>query len=193
MRDIIETLKFYGFFEAAPLSLIAVLIYSLARTAYLKAGNHPRARVSEEIARGLLVWYLITLVVVVWFIYLPELLFGKISVGDFCEMTFFHGEYASNGRFEKLLRGDFSVFSDGEFCANIALFVPYGILLPTAFRRLKWWAVDLAALGTTLVIEIIQPFFGRSCDLDDIIANTLGAAVGCAAAKLVITLANRKE
>ena len=34
------------------------------------------------------------------------------------------------------------------------------------------------ALLTTLVIEIVQPFLGRSFDVDDLICNLLGAFLG---------------
>ena len=193
MRDFLGALKFYGIFDAVPLALAATAIYAVIRIVYLKAGKHPRADVFAETARGLLVWYLTTLVVVVWFTELPRLIFGNLSLADFSAQTFFFGEYANNGRFLSILSGRWSALRDAELLSNIELFVPYGILLPIAFRRLKWWAVDLIALGTTAVIELIQPFLGRSCDVDDIIANTLGAAVGCALAKLVIAIATRTK
>ena len=193
MRDILGALKFYGIFDAVPLALAATAIYAAVRIVYLKAGKHPRADVFAETARGLLVWYLTTLIVVVWFPELPRLVFGKMPLADFSAQTFFFGEYANSGRFLSIFSGRFSALQDAELLSNIELFVPYGILLPTAFRRLRWWAVDLIALGTTTVIELVQPFVGRSCDVDDIIANTLGAVVGCALAKLVITIASRKR
>lgn len=193
MGDFFGALKFYGIFDAIPLALAATAIYAVIRIVYLKAGKHPRADVFAETARGLLVWYLTTLVVVVWFPELPRLIFGNLSLADFSAQTFFFGEYANNGRFLSILSGRFSALQDAELLSNIELFVPYGILLPTAFRRLRWWAVDLIALGTTLTVELVQPFVGRSFDVDDIIANTLGAVIGCALAKLVITIASRKR
>ena len=190
MRDFFGSLKFYGIFDAVPLALAATVIYAVVRIINLKAGKHQRAGVPAEIARGLLVWYLMTLVVVVWFSELPRLVFGKITFAVFAESTFFWGEFANSGRFLSIFSGQFSFLRDAELLANIELFVPYGLLLPVAFRRLKWWAADLIALGTTLIIELIQPFVGRSFDVDDIIANTLGAVIGCGVAKLGIALAS---
>ena len=191
MRDIFGTLKFYGIFDAIPLALAATVIYAVIRIVYLKAGKHRRADIFSETARGLLVWYLTTLVVVVWFPELPRLIFGNLSLADFAAQTFFFGEYANSGRFLSIFSGRLSALRDAELLSNIALFVPYGILLPVAFRRLKWWASDLIALGTTVVIELIQPCLGRSCDVDDIIANALGAVIGCLFSKLVITITVR--
>lgn len=189
MKRVFEILGYYGIFDAVPLAFAAAVIYAAVRAAYLNTGKRPSAGVCAEAARGLLVWYLVSLIVVVWFPYLPKLVFGGVTPAEFAERTFFRGEYTSNDRFLKILHGRFSALRDFELLANIALFVPYGILLPTAFRRLKWWAVDLIALGTTVIIEIIQPFFGRSCDVDDVIANTIGAVIGCVAAKLFIVTA----
>lgn len=193
MGRFLVLLRVYGVLDALPLSAIGTAVYSAARFAYLKLSGKPRERVSVEVARGLLVWYLVTLVIVVWLPDLPGLLFGRMSAGDFAAHTFFFGSYVSNGRFWELLRGDIYVLRDHELSANIALFVPYGLLLPVAFRKLRWWAADLIALGTTLCVELLQPFVGRVCDVDDIIANTLGAVLGCAATKLVLTLCRRRS
>ncbi len=189
MRDVIEVLSVYGVLPAAPLALAATALYTAARFVYLRAAKKPRSGVVTETARGMLVWYLVTLVVVVWLTDLPALLFGRITAAQFAELTFFRGNYTNNERFWELVHGRFYPYRDwGEFVANIVLFMPFGALLPLAFRRLRWWAVDLIGLGTTLVIELVQPFVGRTCDLDDIAANTLGAVIGCAIAKLVMSL-----
>lgn len=188
MEILIELLSVYGILQAVPLAFAVTALYAAARFIYLRAAKQPRASVVTETARGMLVWYLVTLVVVVWLTDLPALLFGKITAQQFAELTFFRGYYANNERFWELVHGRFYPYRDwGEFVANIVLFVPFGMLLPAAFR-LRWWAVDLIGLGTTLVIELVQPFVGRTCDLDDIAANTLGAVIGCAAAKLVMSL-----
>ena len=186
MSWLYHTLKDYGLFAAVPIAAAAAAIYAVVRVTYLKASHKPRAAMSAEVARGLLVWYLVILIVLVWLPELPRLLFGKITLEEFAALTFLPGEYGNNGRFLLLLGGDFSVLRDEELIGNIVLFVPYGALLAVSFRRLRWWAVGLIGLGTTLLIELVQPLLERSCDLDDIIANTLGTLVGYAAAKLTL-------
>lgn len=176
-----------------PIAAAATAIYAVIRAGYLKISRRPRAAVSAEIARGLLVWYLVTLIVLVWLPKLPKLLYGNLTLEEFAALTFRPGEYGNNGRFLLLLRGDFSVLRDDELIGNIVLFVPYGALLAAAFRKLRWWAVDLIGLGTTLLIELVQPFLERSCDIDDIIANTLGTVIGCAAAKVFIAATERRR
>lgn len=62
---------------------------------------------------------------------------------------------------------------------NLLLFVPFGFLLPLL------WPDKNECVGTlfsgfilSVFIEACQLFVGRSCDVDDLILNTLGAFVG---------------
>lgn len=185
MSRVLNVLSAYGLFRSMPIAAGAAAVYALIRFAYLKLSRKPRDAVSAEIARGLLVWYLVTLIVLVWLPELPLLIFGRITPGEFAAMTFRPGDFAFNRRFSALFGGDFSVLRDEELIGNIVMFIPYGALLAAAFRGLRWWAVDLIGLGTTLIIELVQPFLYRSFDLDDIIANTLGTVIGCLAVRLI--------
>lgn len=66
-----------------------------------------------------------------------------------------------------------------EFVANIALFVPLGVLGILLFGRQRWWLVLLAGVVLTGGIEAAQ--FGipnRVPDVRDLLANTLGTALG---------------
>ena len=63
---------------------------------------------------------------------------------------------------------------------NIAMLVPAGILFPLVFTKLdRWYKVLAAGAGLSLFIEISQLVFRRgAADIDDLITNTLGCAVG---------------
>ena len=66
-----------------------------------------------------------------------------------------------------------------QLVLNILMFVPFGLLLPMVFPRLRaCWKTLLAALGITVLIEVLQYFTGRSADIDDVIMNVLGAVMG---------------
>ena len=66
-----------------------------------------------------------------------------------------------------------------EFTANIAMFVPFGVFVRVAFARLPWWAVLALGFATTVTIELIQSTLpSRYSTVSDVIANTLGTAVG---------------
>lgn len=67
-----------------------------------------------------------------------------------------------------------------EFAANIALFVPFGIILTLRLhRRLWWWTVPIAA-GVSGLVELAQGIFlpQRFASLVDVAANTSGAFMG---------------
>lgn len=61
---------------------------------------------------------------------------------------------------------------------NILMFVPMGMLLPIVLRKNGFFEVARFSAISILVIETIQPFIGRSFDVDDIIYNAVGVAVG---------------
>ncbi len=63
---------------------------------------------------------------------------------------------------------------------NAALFLPSGIVLPLVYPKLdRFWKVLAAGAGLSLSIELLQlPFAARTTDIDDLIFNTLGVAVG---------------
>ena len=71
---------------------------------------------------------------------------------------------------------------------NVAMFIPSGIILPVLYPRLRSFCRTAAAgAGISLCIELLQlPFFDRATDIDDLILNTAGCAVGyliCAAVR----------
>lgn len=70
-------------------------------------------------------------------------------------------------------------YSGVEFTANVAMFVPMGILFTLRFGLRRWWAALLVGIGATCLIEGIQLFLpARFSDVRDLIANTLGALIG---------------
>lgn len=68
---------------------------------------------------------------------------------------------------------------------NIVLFVPMGFFL-TRFSRLPSWVAVAVCCATSICIEVAQltgifhlyPCAYRICDVDDVITNTLGGAIG---------------
>lgn len=63
---------------------------------------------------------------------------------------------------------------------NVAMFIPVGVVWPICFKKLDNIKKAIAAgAGFSLFIEITQlPFFERCSDIDDIILNTTGFAIG---------------
>lgn len=184
----------YNIESAAFCAVIAAVVYIPVRAVWLKARRRSRKPMLAETANALLAGYFAALVNIVWF-----------PVFEFLEMLFTDpaaladmprsGYYARNFEVLRCLFVEFDpllLLHDFEIRANIALFVPLGFLLPIAFKRLKWWQVDLICLGTTCIVELVQPLFGRAGDLDDVITNALGGVIGCALAKMVSSVFRKK-
>ena len=68
----------------------------------------------------------------------------------------------------------------GNVVGNMAMLIPSGFVLPVVYRKLDcFWKVVAAGALISLCIEILQlPFPSRASDVDDLILNTLGVAVG---------------
>lgn len=75
-------------------------------------------------------------------------------------------------------------FSDPEYSKvgyvlNVIMLMPFGFLAPTLFRdKRKLWKTALAGALFSILIEGSQLLNYRSTDVDDVILNTLGAAIG---------------
>jgi VanZ family protein len=67
-----------------------------------------------------------------------------------------------------------------EFLANVALFVPFGLLFAASIPRWSSWAIIGAGLVASVAIELVQLGIpSRVSTVSDVIANTAGTAIGC--------------
>ena len=76
---------------------------------------------------------------------------------------------------------------------NISLFIPTGIIMPILYKRLdRFWKVLLAGAGLSFGIEMIQLLFpGSVTDIDDLILNAAGVAIGYGIYKLAVRFRGR--
>lgn len=81
-------------------------------------------------------------------------------------------------------------YSVVEFTANIALFVPVGLLVVAYFGIERWWLGFAAGFAASATIEFGQLIFlaERFPSIADVVANTTGAILGTVLALLVLTL-----
>ena len=70
---------------------------------------------------------------------------------------------------------------------NVVMFVPLGLLPPLLWCR---WRKVIPGIGfgrlCSVAIEVVQPLVGRSRDIDDVILNTLGCALGYLLGRLLL-------
>ena len=72
-----------------------------------------------------------------------------------------------------------------EVAANVAMFVPLGLLV-VAWRG-PWWLALVLGVTVSSAIELTQLWFlpTRVADVGDVVANTLGAVIGLGLGKLL--------
>lgn len=85
-----------------------------------------------------------------------------------------------SGQMNELGASDRAQGSGLEFAANIALFVPFGLLLALVLPRQRWWLAVLGGLAVSSLAELVQEVFlpGRSGTVSDVVANTAGTVIG---------------
>ena len=74
---------------------------------------------------------------------------------------------------------------DSENLFNLLMFLPFGFHCPGKRTGSGWLRTAAAGLGLSCAIELLQPFFGRSFDCNDILLNALGALIGAALSGLL--------
>jgi glycopeptide antibiotics resistance protein len=69
------------------------------------------------------------------------------------------------------------------FSLNVALFVPGAAAAALLWRRVRWWQWVLVGFLVSAGIEAVQGLFfaSRDAEVQDLVSNTLGAALGSAA------------
>lgn len=78
---------------------------------------------------------------------------------------------------EIIEKGSFRI--DPEIFLNVIMFVPIGLLVCLAFKRLKWWQVLVIGCVMSVSIEILQYALKRgTAEIGDVLHNTLGCLIG---------------
>ncbi|SDZ39457.1 VanZ family protein [Herbiconiux ginsengi] len=80
-----------------------------------------------------------------------------------------------------------------EFCANIAMFIPLGLLVALLFGPRWWWAAFFVCAALSVSIEFYQYLLlpDRYATVRDVVANSTGGAIGMLAAVIAIAWLRR--
>ena len=89
----------------------------------------------------------------------------------------------------------FISYAHVEFGANIALFVPLGMLIAMLFGPRRWWRAPVICFVATVIIELGQRVLlpQRVASIADVIANTIGGILGTLVAVAIIATAARNR
>ena len=161
-----------SFFNGMTLVLLGWLIFRLAAYSGTKTLNWKREAVQ--------IFFLINLLVIVRMTFYPfatvngkvqPLIFEAATVWPFrVNLVPFVNILEYDSRRDLLL----------NLIGNVAMFIPTGVMTPLIYQKWDGWKKTiLFGFLLSLTIEIIQlPFAVRASDVDDLILNTLGVAMG---------------
>ena len=198
LRMIMNSGSVLGYFlQVLPVALLVGAVYFVVRLCHLKHKKE-RVRCGMELLQVLFVCYLTGLVSLVvlpanfWLLVYDGLFFGW---WDQLGPLFRPGDVNLVPSVVLWLKGELSLGSwvKTMLVGNVAMFVPLGFFLPLVTRARSRGKVLLTAAAVPLCCEVLQLLFGRSFDVDDLICNFAGIAIGAAIGSAVLKAANRRK
>ena len=154
--------------QALPLSLISGAIYGI-----VKYRHDSTTALYRKIGGVLFVMYITALV---------EMVLALGIIRNIWYLILYHrweGIGISFLNFNYNFIPDFFMNFDRENLGNIIAFIPFGLLYPLANKKATWISTFGTGTLTSVLIEVIQPFLGRSFDVNDIILNAFGVFISC--------------
>lgn len=155
------------FIEVIPLAVIIAAIYGVIR--FREDRTTPASR---KVFSCLFVCYMVGLVELVLLLDVMRYVWFWIL---------YHMDGGNAPRFFDLtfnLIPDFWHRINSEVVGNLIMFIPFGILYSFARKKPNIKNSILTGFFCTLVIETLQPVFGRAFDINDVLLNTVGVVVG---------------
>ena len=78
------------------------------------------------------------------------------------------------------------LIAKANLSGNVIPFLPIGFLAPFVYRRMTWPKAILLAIGTGLLMEVLEVVFQVGIfDVDDILLNAFGVLVGYGLSRLL--------
>ena len=142
------------------LAVLLSIVIIMKVTMFLKSDNR-KAVIHEEIFNLLFIAYLL-------------LLFQLVTSQDLKAL------HSTNIiPFREILRYDVGTSQFyKQVIGNIILFIPFGYFVTCYCNIKNLGTISLVTLLSSLVIEFVQHFIGRSFDVDDIILNVVEGVIG---------------
>ena len=143
-----------------PTVVIVVVISSIMRVAYIIRHDRKSFRLYEELFHLMFIVYLLVLFQLVTS---QDLIGGGTNLTPFKEI--FRYELMSTSFIKQVI-------------GNIILFIPLGYFVSYYCKLKGIVGITIVSILSSVTIEIVQHFIGRSVDIDDIILNVTGGIIG---------------
>lgn len=151
------------FLQALPIALIVSVIYYLIRFRKDKKTSK-----NKKIFSCLLICYIAGLICLTIGLDLINIIWYKMiyHTDPGTSINWFNGDFSFNLNFINNLTK--------ENIGNFLMFLPFGILYPLSQKELNYKNTIIKGIILVLIIEVLEPIFGRAFDINDIILNSLG-------------------
>ena len=143
-----------------PTVVIVVVISSIMRVAYIIRHDRKSFRLYEELFHLMFIVYLLVLFQLVTS---QDLMGGGTNLTPFKEIFRY-----------KLMSTSFIK----QVIGNIILFIPLGYFVSYYCKLKGFVGITIVSILSSVTIEIVQHFIGRSVDIDDIKLNDTGGIIG---------------
>ncbi len=136
--------------------------------------------------------FIVYAAVMAWLLFGQRIGYPRIGYSEFFAKNINPVPFATVTRFAAVLNHSKSrhavMHAFVNLAGNVVMFIPLGMLLPILWRRWrKGWKCMLLCAAVIISIELIQLFaMLGTCDIDDLILNLLGAAIGYSMFALVM-------
>lgn len=151
------------FLQVLPIALIVSLVYGIVR---IKNKDESKSKVFTSCIFVCYIAGLICLVVLkdvigqFWY----DLIYSLGDGGSTIHLFVWNANFIPN----------FWKHINGETVGNLLMFLPFGILYPLFNEHITLKKTIFAGIALILTIEFLQPVFGRSFDINDVILNSFG-------------------
>lgn len=177
MFDLLADYLSSFFHDQFPAALAGTVVFLLLRFFLIRRTILPRHGLPHEIGLTVFVLYLAALLSLTFLPFYPAF-----------------GGFAFHSTLLAMARGEYTTGAWGltMLAGNALMLFPFGLLAPLLWKHLRYWRVLPVGLAAVILIEVLQPFAGRSFDIDDIILNFIGLAVGALLSAAVQALLPRQ-
>ena len=183
VRNIMSSGSMVGYFlQVVPITLLVAAVYCIVRFSRLKK-EQEAILWGKELLRLVFVCYLSGLINLIvmpanfWLYVLDGLVYGWWEeIGT----VFTPGWFNWVPTLFRYMQGKITIggWMRAMLIGNVAMFLPFGFLLPLVTEKVRWRNIWWIALAVPLTMEFLQLFLGRSFDVDDLICNYIGIILG---------------
>lgn len=170
------------FLQALPIALITSVTYYL-----IKFRNDSKTPLNKKIFSSIFICYITGLICLTIGLDLINIIWYKLiyHMDPGTNINWLNGDFSFNLNFISNLTK--------ENIGNFLMFLPFGILYSLSQKEFNSKSTIIKGIKLVLIIEVLEPLFGRAFDINDIVLNTLGIIISTLIYKIINKKIRRKN